>query len=170
MSLVDNCYVIVQYIGSSNYYRRELPIYPDEISDSLSASWSTQQIVGRSSPIAAYIGTDFRKVSFSMELHRELLAEKGNPTGKMESLIRVIEKSVYPEYLSQGLTPPITTFRFGDFYARGYVESVSNTWKKPIINDMYMIASMSISMCCYPKSVISASNLGSSLNPFNINI
>lgn len=164
---VDNCYYILQY-SEGSYYNINLPVYPDEISDNFSASWSTQQIVGRSSPISAYTGTDFRRVSFSVDLHRELLSESGNPTGKMETLLRTLEKSVYPEYLSQGLMPPVATFRFGDFYARGYVESVSFTWKKPIINNQYMVAATSISMACYPKSVISSNKLGSSLNPFKI--
>lgn len=158
--LNGDCYVIVMFDTSEEH--AYLPVYPDEIQDSLSASWSNQQIVGRSSPIAAYIGTNFRDVSFTLELHRELLQNNG-----VEDIIQLLDKSVYPKYTSQGLIPPITIFRFGKFYAKGFVESVGRNWKKPINkNSEYSYVPVSISMKCFPESVVGADNLGTSMNPF----
>ena len=156
-----DCYVIVMFDTTEEY--AYIPVYPDEIQDSLSASWSNSPIVGRSSPLAAYIGTNFRSVSFTLELHRELLKNNG-----IEDIIQLLDKSVYPKYTSQGLIPPITIFRFGKFYAKGFVNSVNRTWKKPLDADgKYLYTPISIDMNCFPNSVIGADDLGTSMNPFN---
>lgn len=155
------CYVIVMFDTEQEY--SYLPVYPDDIQDTLSASWSNAQIVGRSSPIAAYVGTNFRSVSFTLDLHRELL-----PGYQIDNIIKLLDKSVYPRYTSQGLIPPITIFRFGGFYAKGFVESVGRNWKKPINRVYnYTYTPISISMNCFPESVIDANELGSAMNPFN---
>lgn len=161
------CYVIVMF--DTNQEHAYLPVYPDEIQDTLSASWSNAQIVGRSSPISAYIGTNYRTVSFTLDLNRELLRRDKNEGFRddLEHIIRLLNKAVYPKYTSQGLIPPITIFRFGEFYAKGFVESIGRTWKKPITRDYkYSYTPISISMNCFPESVIGADELGSAMNPF----
>lgn len=153
-----------------------LPLYPDEISDSISASWQTQDILGRSAPVSSYMSTNFREVSFNFTLHRELLFNcnsylknvKGrdrNIRGKnyshintTEEILSIMRLACYPVYVSNGLMSPVVCFRFGEFFCKGYMESVSYTWKKPIIDNKYMVCDVSIGpIHCYPKSILAGS-------------
>lgn len=164
------CYVKISHKGGTDTIL-ELPCYPDELQESTSANWSEQNIVGRSSPIAAYTGTGYRTISFSFTLHREMYcndSDSNDSSSKIDKILAKLRKSVYPRYISKGLTPPITTFRFGEFVARGYVTSIGYNWKKPIINDKYQVCDVSISMNAYADKIISAGGLSSTspLNPF----
>ena len=74
------CYMLVKYgkpgsfgSGGDNEYLIELPIYPDEVTESISSNWEKQTVLGRSAPLSAYANTDLKSVSFSMDLHRDLL-------------------------------------------------------------------------------------------------
>lgn len=150
------CYVRVStYNDNSITY---LPSYPDDISDSTSSNWSDENIIGRSSPMSAYTGTGYRGVSFSFLLHREM-------DGDIEAGLKAIRSSLYPSYLSAGLNPPITVFRFGDFYVKGIVRSVQYVWQKPIIRSEYQVCNVSVSIDTTPSKVMSATDLGRSLNP-----
>lgn len=156
---MNSCYVKVStYLNEAS---TELPCYPDEIGDSTSANWADESIVGRSSPISAYTGTGYRSISFSFPMHREMASN-------IEDVIKILRASVYPKYEAKGLTPPITTFRFGDFYVKGIVRSISFTWKKPIINKKYQVCEVSVSIDSTPSKVMSASDLGTSLNPMGV--
>lgn len=190
-----------QYVSGECYVKishknimvcEELPCYPDELQESTEASWSEQDIVGRSVPIAAYTGTGYRSISFSFTLHREMYEDdstilsphidlKEHSTkivsiDKIDRILTILRRSVYPIYISRGLTPPITTFRFGEFVAKGYVKSLGYNWKKPIINNKYQLCDISINMNSYADKVVSASdlktfnNLNNPLNPFEQNI
>lgn len=166
-----------------------LPLYPDEISDSISASWQSQDILGRSSPVTSYMSTNYREVSFGFELHRELLfncdnylknvknkgrnARNKNYThiATTEEILSILRLACYPVYLKNGLMSPVVVFRFGEFFCKGFMESVSYTWKKPIIDNKYMLCDISIGpIHCYPKSILagSAPNVykESSLDPY----
>lgn len=74
------CYMLLKYGHSGNYgvsgdmeYLIELPIYPNEVSESISANWSQQPVLGRSAALSAYANTDLKSVSFSLDLHRDFL-------------------------------------------------------------------------------------------------
>ena len=54
------CYMIVKYgkngkfgMGEDYEYLIELPIYPEQVSEQISASWQQQKILGRSAPLVA---------------------------------------------------------------------------------------------------------------------
>lgn len=86
---------------------------------------------------------------------------------------KMLQISCYPQYTSNGLMPPITYFIFGQMILKGYVTSYSTTWKKPILNQFYGWNSVSISMECFPDTIISAKNIiessgsASTQNTFN---
>ena len=74
------CYMLVKYgnskafgVGGDYEYLIELPIYPEQVSETITPNWQSQPVLGRSSPIAAYANTSLKNVSFSMDLHRDLL-------------------------------------------------------------------------------------------------
>lgn len=71
----------------------------------------------------------------------------------------MLQISCYPQYTNSGLIPPTTYFIFGQMILKGYVNSYSTTWKKPILNTFYGWNSVSISMDCYPDTIVSARNI-----------
>lgn len=206
------CYMLIKYGNNGNFgvsgdsqYILELPLYPEQVTESISAEWATQKVLGRSAPLSAYAGTSLKSVNFSLDLHRDLLTGSfglnereaitlgygGNGLGntydsegnrhKDKSQIagnqketaagpfatrtwyinanKMLQMACYPQYTSKGLIPPTTYFIFGQMILKGYVTSYQTEWKKPIINTFYGWNSVSISMECYPDSIISARDL-----------
>ena len=202
------CFMLVKYGkpnsfgGGEDYeYLIELPLYPEQVSEQISANWTPQNILGRSSPIVAYANTNLKNVSFSLDLHRDLLTgsfshttetlvdvgEKRNieVTDKRKymlahqaagyqletsggpfstrswyvSINKMLQMSCYPQYTTKGLIPPTTYFIFGQMILKGFVQSYSTEWKKPIINTFYGWNSVTINMDCYPDSIISARDM-----------
>lgn len=190
------CYMLVKYgnskqfgIGGDFEYLLELPLYPEQVSEQIAPNWQTQPVLGRSSPLAAYANTDLKNVSFSLDLHRDLLT--GSFSHSTDSLLEIggslsnqaagrqiqsdkgpfdtrtwytnankmLQIACYPQYTKVGLIPPTTYFIFGQMILKGFVKSYSTEWKKPIINTFYGWNSVTISMDCYPDSIISAKDM-----------
>ena len=192
------CYMIVKYGRNGDFsfsdgkdqYLIELPLYPDQVTESISAQWTSQKVLGRSSPVSAYANTDLKTVNFSLDLHRDFLtgsfshnnnsmlsiagmtpdkqvAGKQLQTAKgpfgtrswYTSVNKMLQIACYPQYTSKGLIPPTTYFIFGQMILKGYVTSYQTEWKKPILNTFYGWNSVSITMECYPDTIISASDI-----------
>ena len=190
------CYMIVKYGHNNNFnysgdeqYLLELPLYPDQVTESITASWSTQKVLGRSSPVSAYANTDLKTVNFSLDLHRDFLTGsfshtpqtlksvkgslKNQAAGKQKqtdkgpfgtrtwytNANKMLQIACYPQYTSAGLIPPTTYFIFGQMILKGYVTTYQTEWKKPILNSFYGWNSVSITMECYPDTIISADDI-----------
>lgn len=199
------CYMLLKYGNAGSFghggrseYLIEMPLYPDEVTESINASWEEQSILGRSSAIAAFAGTSLKSVSFSLDLHRDLLTgsysltdqnlheiaadnpkvsyldvKRNQAAGRQidfesgvfggrtwyVNLNKMLQMSCYPQYTDSGTIPPTTYFIFGQMILKGFVESYSTTWKKPIINTFYGCNTVNISMKCYPDTVVSAHDL-----------
>lgn len=196
------CYMLVKYGNNGNFnvidknsqYLLELPLYPDQVTEGISAQWSTQKVLGRSSPVAAYANTDLKTVNFSLDLHRDLLTGSHSLTrSELENLSnngekadmskqaagfqmqtskgpydtrtwytnanKMLQIACYPQYTKSGLIPPVTYFVFGQMILKGFVTNYQTEWKKPIINTFYGWNSVSITMECYPDSIISADDM-----------
>ena len=74
------CYMLIKFgnqysfgISGDKEYLVKLPVYPEQVTESIGVKWATQDILGRSSPISAYGSTELKNVHFSMEFHRDLL-------------------------------------------------------------------------------------------------
>lgn len=198
------CYMMLKYgntntfgVGGTGEYLIELPLYPEEVTESINANWEEQSILGRSSSLAAYAGTSLKSVSFNMDLHRDFLtgsysltennlqeiasdrgvsldAVKRNQAAGRQydytnglfggrswyvNINKMLQMSCYPQYTNYGTIPPTTYFIFGQMILKGFVETYSTTWKKPLINTFYGWNNVSISMKCYPDTVISANEM-----------
>lgn len=193
------CYMIVKYGNNGNFnvsgqdqYLLELPLYPEQVTESISVAWTTQKVLGRSSPVSAYANTDLKTVNFSLDLHRDLMTGSFSHTadtaigyvgGKVNDKSQVagyqkqtdkgpfgtrtwyvnankmLQIACYPQYTSKGLIPPTTYFIFGQMILKGYVTSYQTEWKKPILNSFYGWNSVSITMECYPDTIISANEI-----------
>lgn len=190
------CYMLLKYgkpnnfnVSGENQYLIELPIYPQQVSEAINTQWSTQTVLGRSSPISAYAQTDLKSVQFNLDLHRDLLTgsytltttalksnggsldrqaaglQKQTANGPFNTrewyvnMNKMLQMSCYPQYTQNGLIPPTTYFIFGQMILKGYVDSYQTDWKLPVINTFYAWNSVSIHMYCYPDTIISAKDI-----------
>lgn len=198
------CYMLLKYgntstfgVGGTGEYLIELPLYPEEVTESITANWEEQNVLGRSSTLAAYAGTSLKSVNFTMDLHRDFLTgsysltnqnmqeiasdrgvsydavKRNQAAGKQYdytsglfggrnwyvNINKMLQMACYPQYTEYGTIPPTTYFVFGQMILKGFVETYSTTWKKPIINTFYGTNTVSINMKCYPDSVISAHDI-----------
>ena len=141
------CFIILQGSESSSDIAARIPCYPETISESQSSNWATQNIIDRSAPISAYNSTEYRDVSVSFTIHRELGEQLNLGEDCLERLEAVIRRTVYPSYnTGHGVAPPITTLVLGKFKAKGYVTSISFQWKGPIRDGLYQMADIQIQM------------------------
>ena len=190
------CYMLVKFGRSGTFgisgdyeYLIEMPLYPDDVTESISANWANQSVLGRSAPLSAYANTSLKSVSFSLDLHRDLLTGSFNHTtssliaagGSLNrqaagyqvqtakgpfatrswytNMNKMLQISCYPQYTSSGMIPPTTYFVFGQMILKGFVTNYSTTWKKPILNTFYGWNSVTINMECYPDTIVGASDI-----------
>lgn len=106
---------------------------PESVSESYSADWQMTDIMGRSAPYAAYIGSAARTVSYSVTLMRDILGSSFKST--VERCIRL----VYPKYVNGGVVaPPFCYVRFGGMISMfAIVNDVSVEWSGSIIGHTY---------------------------------
>ena len=55
-----------------------LPCYPEEVQNSVEATWNSQTIIGRTGTINTYVGTSDIITNFSFDLHREMPVNNSN--------------------------------------------------------------------------------------------
>lgn len=159
----DN-YIIFHHIGKSFV----IPVDPETIADSMSASFATNYPLGRSAPIYSYQNSGPRTVQVSFTLHRDLCKEF-NPTSDdmVEELINNLEAMVLPDYdsASKVINPPIVSLKIRDeiFITGVVVGSVSKSYQLPLINynGKYKYAMVTLSFAIseikpYSASILSA--------------
>jgi hypothetical protein len=103
---IFDCYIIVP--GAMTIILDNLP----EISDSKSASYSDETVIGRSSPIKTYSQSDNR--SISMQLHF-VISKPSDVTDNLKKL-RAIQSAVYPREGEGGspfVPPPVCKIKCG---------------------------------------------------------
>ncbi len=129
------CYMLLKYgrpdtfnISGDYQYLIELPMYPEQVTESIGATWSTQSILGRSSPLSAYANTDLKSVNFSLELHRDFLT--GSFSHNTETLEDIGGSVQYNQPAGYQVETPD-----GPFDTR--------TW--------YLSANKMLQMSCYPQ-------------------
>lgn len=104
-------------------------VIPEEISESVDATWDTMDIRGRSAPYFGFSGNGARTVSYSITLHDDLCPD-------LEKTVKDLKGLVYPKYLGSVVTPPYCYVKFGNMvnmYA--IVNSVNVSWSGVIIGD-----------------------------------
>ena len=137
-----------------------IPVYPDSLSDSISATFSSTTALGRSAPIYTYAGSGPRTVTFNFSLHRDLMSDidlVGNnfdlPDNAdiIEELVNSIQAIALPKYnaIAKSVNPPMVAVRIGnEVYIKGVVTgSVNVQYSGPIINDRkYAVCNISFSV------------------------
>ena len=115
-----------------------IPVDPDAISDSTSASFPSSTPLSRSAPIYSYQNSGPRSVGVNFTLHRDLCNEYNNLSqDAVDLLINNLDQAVLPDYNSAGkiVNPPVVSLKLrDDIFIKGIVTTMSHTFSLPIIN------------------------------------
>ena len=147
MATTKNFRLIENYIYLYNIDQFAIiPVYPESISDSMSASFAQTSPLARSAPIYSYQSSGPRVVRFSITLHRDMFYQINweNSTLQtdmsndyVDTLENRLQACALPQYSSaeKMVDPPMVAVRFGnDIYIKGVVTgSVSVDYSPPIL-------------------------------------
>ena len=125
-----------------------LPVYPENITDQVSANFNSTTPLSRSAPIFSYSHSGPRTMSIQLPLHREFMKQinygKSNVALEgdddyIDFLIREIQAIAIPEYhnVNKLVDPTMVAVRFGtDIYCKGIVNgNVSVGYQVPILRN-----------------------------------
>ena len=156
--------------GDTPFADIALPCYAQEVSESVTANWGTQSILGRTGSLFAYTGTSDTSFTFSMDLHMEYYwqieglsmdATESDPVPpaerKFNKCITMLKATAYPNYGSSLAKPTRVRFKFGSLIMDGKVDSVNVVWKMPIIDKKYAVATATVNMSSASSTILSAS-------------
>lgn len=133
-----------------------LPCWPDNISDSMGAEFSTESPLARSAPIFSYSHSGPRSFTVNMTLHREMFNDINYSTSNFKDtlnddyvdvLIKNLQSAAVPNYsvAQKMVDPPMVAVRFGnDIFCKGIINgSINVTYSLPILkNDKYAVVAI----------------------------
>lgn len=125
-----------------------LPVFPDNLTDTLQSNFSSQNALSRTAPVFSYINSGPRTVQINLELHRDMMDDinLGRSNLKIEigddyvdTLIKCLQSVALPTYNSANreVEPPMIAVRFGDeLFIKGVVSgSVTVAYRKPLLDN-----------------------------------
>lgn len=128
---------------------------PDAITDSIGATFSSQPIMGRSSPIFGYAESGPRDVSFSVLLHDDYCVSG------IEAEVAKYKALVYPFYGGNTIEPKCMV-RLGNMVSfMGFCKEVGVNWSPPIRNGVYVKAEINLSFTAVYKNPLSTEEVES---------
>ena len=141
LSMIDN-YIYLYHTNTVIV----LPTYPETVTDSMSANFSTTTPLGRSAPIYSYSSSGPRTVGFSLNLHRDMMNAINYQSSNanidigddyVDTMIKQLQAAVVPKYSAteRMVNPPIVAVRLGDdIFCKGVVTgALQITYGLPII-------------------------------------
>ena len=158
-----------------------IPEYPESITDNMGSSFNQTTALSRSAPVFTYANSGPRSVTFSLELHRDMVNDlnitAGNTNLKsnvvsqtddyVDILIKELQSIALPRYNvnNRAVIPPRVAVRFGnELLISGVVTStITCTYGKPILsNGKYAKVSIGFTISEYdPYDATLVSQLGS---------
>lgn len=122
-------------------------IMPEEFTETHSTIFEQIDIKSRSNPLASYAGSTSRTVDISVDIHEDYLAEFNGGRADIRDFVAAVRSITYPQYQGTIVIPPRVLIRIGNFFKlKGYCNSCSVTWKKPIRNGRFISATLSFSL------------------------
>lgn len=125
-----------------------LPMYPDQIQDSMKVSFQETNALSRTAPVLSYNNSGPRTVQFNLSLHRDMFNDANMNYSNLkvkigddyvDTMIKQLQSIALPKYqaTSKSVVPPMIAVRFGDeIFVKGVVNSqISVTYKKPILSN-----------------------------------
>lgn len=148
-----------------------LPTYPESVSDSLSANFSSTNPLARSAPIFSYSNSGPRTMQINLNLHRDLMWELNKTTKLSDNdisisvedlekfggditddyvdvMIKLLQSIAVPTYQTHDklVNPPMIALRLGnDIFIKGIVNGgITVNYKSPILdNGKYALVDIS---------------------------
>ena len=156
-----------------------IPQWPEQISDSISSSFSQTNALSRSAPVFSYQNSGPRQMQISIELHRDMMDEANcfisnlpveDKDDYVDALIKALQAVALPNYHNESkeVVPPMVAVRFGNqVFIKGVVHGgVTVEYKKPLLNNnKYAVASITFTVCeVDPMDARSIAQVGSFRN------
>lgn len=107
------------------------PCYPDSVSDSNQASYSSQTILGRSEPFQYYTGSGPRTVSVDFTLHSDMFP---NNLNYIYQLTNFVEACCYPRYGNNIAATKVIFHCAKNIHIVGIITSVSTKYSGPVLD------------------------------------
>jgi len=106
--------------------RIPFPVMPEGISESVTANYSTQEIVGASAPRILYSSTTAPTITLSLKN----LTEDYIPSGfsSLREYVRALQALAYPVYTAGVVSAPEITLQLGNYTIHGITNSVGVSW------------------------------------------
>ena len=145
--LIRDNYIYFYHNDSSDGEYVLIPNYPDQVIDSMTSTYASQQALARSAPVFAYSYSGPRTVKIQVDLHRDMidLCNLNVSTLKIENIeddyvdtiIKKLQSISVPKYdnSTKAVQPPMVAVRFGnEVFIKGIVQGdITVTYNKPII-------------------------------------
>jgi len=159
------------------YHTKEwlvLPETPDQVTDSMTSTFSQTNALSRTAPVFSYSNSGPRTVQIQLNLHRDMMAEANEGVATFEvpydsdyvtELIKRLQSIALPVYEPswRGVVPPMVAMRIGnEIFVRGVVQGgVSVVYQKPILaNDHY--AQVTVNFQVYEVDAYDAKDVANS--------
>lgn len=146
-----DCYIAVN--GMCIWF----PCYPESVSDSNSASYSSENILGRSEPFQYYTGSGPRTVSVGFEFHTDMCGD----VNYIYKIADVVESACYPNYGGTIAASKVVFHCANNITIRGIISSVSTKYSGPIIDNKYAVVNLDFSVTEVTGNPPSASQIAS---------
>ena len=119
---------------------KDFPVYPEEVSDSRSASYTTMpDLLYQYEPWQVYESSGPRTNSYTFKFHRDMWSGD-HRDGKANELIRFCEANCYPEYNGSAVNTALVTLLIGgQSLITGVLTDVSTRWSGPIGLDKWYL-------------------------------
>jgi hypothetical protein len=121
---------------------------PDDLTESHQENFEPVDIKSRSNPLQAYSGSSSRSIDLSIDVHEDYLRAYSQEIGKADivAFIAQLKALTYPRYQQGVVIPPKCFVKVGDFFRmKAICTSVSVAWKKPLRDNKYISATISMS-------------------------
>lgn len=132
-----------------------LPVYPEELQDSLGSTFEQTNILSRTAPIFSYSHSGPRSINVNLKLHRDMMNDVNYNNLEfmsedmvslsddyVDTLIKYLQAMALPAYAandisSKMINPPLIAVRFGnEVFIKGIVQDVVTvTYSGPIGSD-----------------------------------
>lgn len=144
---------------------KEIPCYPEEVSDSVTATWSQEMTTYQHyEPQNTYKQSGPRVVACVFKIHRAMW-DGNQDSGESEALVSYMQSACYPDYDTQAAEPPRVTLIIGkSIRVVGILTSMDTKYSGPIgIDGKYDCVDISISITEESDNVLSTKAVRSGL-------
>ena len=130
------CKVILEYPNADKKVSYNLPVYPEEVNNTISTNYQSTEILGRPGQISSYTSTSDPTSSFTLHMHREnrsneVNTDLNNQKNHIDQIVALIEAAQYP-YMDIITLVMLEQGREHDSAPRGIVVISSSEYVHPV--------------------------------------